>query len=148
MLERTLDDSASRRVLLPEAFLCADEMLLTVTRLVKGLKVDTIATAVNLAEYGSFAATEQLLMAAVAAGADRQAMHEVIRQHSMDAWTRLPGDRTEALAQGLEVDGRVTRWIRRERVRPLLDATGYIGDAPERAMRLAAAIRLALAETR
>lgn len=145
MLERTLDDSASRRVVLPEGFLCADEMLITVTRLVKGLKVDTVAAAVNLATYGSFAATERLLMAAVAAGADRQAMHEVIRQHSMDAWARPPEDRAEALMQNLEIDGRVTRWVRRDRVRPLLDAMGYVGDAPERAMRLAAEIRRALA---
>ena len=83
MLERTLDDSANRRVILPEAFLCADEMVSTARRLVEGLQVSELAVKRNLAAYGVFAATERLLMAAVAAGASRQEMHEVIRVHSL-----------------------------------------------------------------
>ena len=58
LLERTLDDSANQRLLLPEAFLIADELLNTALRLIEGLRVDETATARNLAEYGIFAATE------------------------------------------------------------------------------------------
>ena len=144
MLERTLDDSANRRLMLPEAFLCADELLITAGKLVRGLTVDEAATAANLARYGVFAATERLLMAAVAAGAGRQDMHEVIRQHSMAAWGQAPDERSEWLTGSLEADPRVTRWVSRERVRSLLDAGDYVGDAPAAALGMAADIRAAL----
>jgi adenylosuccinate lyase len=75
LLERTLDDSANRRIILPEAFLCADELLITAQRLTAGLVINEAAIARNVAIYGPFAATERLLMAAVKAGADRQEMH-------------------------------------------------------------------------
>ncbi|MBI3764631.1 MAG: adenylosuccinate lyase, partial [Chloroflexi bacterium] len=62
LLERTLDDSANRRIILPEAFLAADELLMTARKLIEGLVVDESAAARNLAAYGVFAGTEQLLM--------------------------------------------------------------------------------------
>ena len=83
LLERTLDDSANRRVILPEAFLCADELLMTAQKLIAGLVINETAIARNFAIYGPFAATEKLLMAAVKAGANRQEMHEVIREHAL-----------------------------------------------------------------
>ncbi|MBM3153030.1 MAG: adenylosuccinate lyase, partial [Chloroflexi bacterium] len=86
LLERTLDDSANRRILLPEAFLAADEMLRTTRLILGGLQVDEAAIARNLETYGPFAATERLLMALVKAGAHRQEMHERIRGHAMQAW--------------------------------------------------------------
>ena len=76
LLERTLDDSANRRTLLPEAFLIADELLRTASRIVDGLVVNMDALRRNLAVYGPFAASERVLMALVKSGADRQAMHE------------------------------------------------------------------------
>ncbi len=89
LLERTLDDSANRRLILPEAFLIADEMLVRSLRLIDGLLIDDRAVARNLAGYGAFAATERLLMELVRAGADRQAMHERIRRAQPG---RLAGD--------------------------------------------------------
>ena len=64
LLERTLDDSANRRIILPEAFLCADELLITAQRLIGGLVINEAAVSRNFAAYAPFAATERLLMAA------------------------------------------------------------------------------------
>jgi adenylosuccinate lyase len=147
MLERTLDDSANRRVILPEAFLCADELLNTARRLVDGLQVSEPAVHRNLAAYGVFSATERLLMAAVAAGASRQEMHEVIRQHSLAAWAEVAAGRPNTLADRLAADERIGRFVPSQGIRSvhgireLLDAGGYVGDAPERARRMAAAMR-------
>jgi adenylosuccinate lyase len=145
MLERTLDDSANRRLILPEAFLCADELLATAFRIVEGLQVGESAVQRNLAAYGVFAATERLLMAAVAAGANRQEMHEVIRVHSLVAWMELATGRANPLAERLAADERIGRYLTAEAIRGLLDAADYVGDAPERARRMAAAKRDAVA---
>ena len=141
LLERTLDDSANRRVVLPQAFLAADELLRRAGRLVGDLQVNEGAIARNLAIYGTFAATERLLMALVRAGADRQAMHEVIRVQSMAAWASIEAGRSNPLAEQLASDAEVLRYLPDDRVRRLMDSTGYVGDAPQRARALAAEIR-------
>jgi len=79
LLERTLDDSANRRTLLPESFLIADELIQTSAKILDGLQVDQAAIERNLRTYGPFAATERVLMALGKAGADRQAMHDRLR---------------------------------------------------------------------
>ncbi len=88
-LERTLDDSANRRIALPEAFLAADAIVRLVQNIAKGLIVNEKIVAKNLNEYLPFLITENLLMAAVKKGGDRQALHEVIRTHSMTATARM-----------------------------------------------------------
>lgn len=88
-LERTLDDSANRRISLPEAFLATDAVLRLVQNIAKGLVVNEKIIAKNLNEYLPFLVTENLLMAAVKKGGDRQALHEVIRTHSMAATARM-----------------------------------------------------------
>ena len=141
LLERTLDDSANRRVVLPQAFLAADDLLRRAGRLVSGLQVNEGAMARNLAVYGTFAATERLLMALVRAGADRQAMHEVIRVQSMAAWASIEAGEPNPLAEFLASDPEVLRYLPDDRVLRLMDSTGYVGDAPQRARALAAEIR-------
>ncbi len=141
LLERTLDDSANRREILPVAFLAAEELVRTSTRLLRGLVIDDRAVAANLARYGMFAATERLLMELVKAGADRQAMHEQIRRHCLAAWEEVRAGRENPLAARLAADPEITRYLAAEQVRSLLDVTGYLGDAPERARRMAGAIR-------
>ena len=71
-LERTLDDSANRRIVLPEAFLATDELLRRAHRLVSGMTIDRDASARLLEAYGPFAATERMMMEVAARGADRQ----------------------------------------------------------------------------
>jgi len=141
VLERTLDDSANRRIVLPEAFLCADELLTTAQKLIGGLAIDEATVARNFAAYAPFAATERLLMAAVEAGADRQAMHEIIREHSMNAWAEVKAGRPNPLISALCADARIMPYLDSKVVRSLLDARGYVGDAPGRARLVAAKIK-------
>ncbi|HHS97636.1 MAG TPA: adenylosuccinate lyase [Chloroflexi bacterium] len=141
LLERTLDDSANRRLILPGAFLATDEMLLRAARLVQGLVLDREAIERNLTAYGTFAATERLLMELVKAGADRQAMHEVLREHSMVAWEAVRRGQPNPLPDRLAADPRLTAHLLPDRIRALLDATGYVGDAAERARALAGEMR-------
>lgn len=147
LLERTLDDSANRRLILPGAFLATDEMLMRAARLVRGLALNREAIGRNLSAYGTFAATERLLMELVKAGADRQQMHEVLRVHSMAAWESVRAGRPNPLPDLLAADPRLTVHLPPDRIRALLDATGYVGDAPDRARRLAAEIRRHLTPT-
>jgi adenylosuccinate lyase len=145
LLERTLDDSANRRVVLPEAFLLTDEALIRATALVEGMQIWPAAVARNLRDYGLFAATERVLMAAVRAGGDRQSLHEVIREHSLAAWAALQTGAANPLADLLAADPRIAALIPSADLAPLLDASAHVGDAAPRARALATAIRDALA---
>lgn len=140
-LERSLDDSANRRLFLPQAFLLADETLRRTARIVQEMRIDEEAIAANMARYGPFAATERVLMALVAAGADRQQAHEWIRQASLQAWESVQrGADGNPLPGILASDTRITEHIPQTRLRDLMDATTHIGTAPERALALAQTI--------
>ena len=88
-MERTLDDSANRRISLPEGFLCADAILRLGQNVTGGLRVNEKLVARTLREYLPFIATENLLMEAVKRGGDRQELHEIIRRRSMEATARM-----------------------------------------------------------
>lgn len=143
LLERTLDDSANRRTILPEGFLIADEIVMRGLRLIKGLRVDRLASERLLAAYGPFAATERLLMELARRGADRQAMHELIREHSMLAWAATQQGEPNPLIASLCADATLLRYATADEMRAWLDASGYVGDAPARARQLAQSIRAA-----
>jgi adenylosuccinate lyase len=147
LLERTLDDSGNRRLVLPQGFLLADELLRRAGYILEGLVIDDGGVARQLAVYGPFAASERLLMELVRAGADRQAMHEVIRRHSMAAWqavSREPGGENP-LPDLLAGEPEIVAYLPAERVQALMTAGDYVGDAPQRARALAARIRETLA---
>jgi len=144
LLERTLDDSANRRMFLPEAFLLCDEALLRILWLVEGLHVWDGAVQRNLDAYGVFAATERVLMEAVKAGGDRQALHEVIRERSLEAWAALQAGGGNPLRDLLVQEPQLTAHLAPERIAALLDAHTHVGDAAERTLRLADEIRAAL----
>lgn len=146
LLERTLDDSANRRLILPEALLLTDEVLQRAEKLVAGLQIWPGPSARNLRDYGIFAATERVLMAAVKAGGDRQALHEVIREQSLAAWAELQAGGDNPLAARLASDDRITKYLTADAILSLLDASEHVGDAPERSLAFAAAIRHSLAE--
>ncbi len=143
-LERTLDDSANRRVTLPAAFLAADEIVYASARLVAGLQLFEGPMARNLATYGPFAATEALLMELVRAGGDRQAWHERLRQHAQAAWAEVQAGRPNPLAERLLADPELTALVPPPRIREILDVRGYLGDAPERCRAFAAELREAI----
>lgn len=88
-LERTLDDSANRRISMPEGFLCADALLRLAQNVTDGLCVNEKVIEKTVREYLPFIATENLLMEAVKKGGDRQQLHEVIRRCSMEASARM-----------------------------------------------------------
>ncbi len=90
--ERTLDDSANRRLVLPQAFLAVDAVLILYLNVADGLVVYPQVIAKNLEAELPFMATENILMAAVAAGGDRQDLHERIRQHSQAAAAVVKGE--------------------------------------------------------
>ena len=95
-MERTLDDSANRRISIPEAFLCADAILKLIRNIAGGLRVNEKVIDRTLREYMPFIATENLMMEAVKRGGNRQQLHEIIRRCSMAA--------TEKMKQGEPCD--------------------------------------------
>lgn len=145
VLERSLDDSANRRLILPQAFLALDEILMRAERLVSGMSFNEAAMGANLRRYGPFAATERVLMAAVAAGADRQEVHEWIRQASLQAWQAVQAGAENPLAGLLAADERLRPYLDADQIAGLMSAEAYVGSAPQRARQLAADVRQALA---
>lgn len=137
LLERTLDDSANRRTLLPEAFLLTDELLRVTIHIVDDLQVDQAAMQRNLAAYGPFAGIERLLMALSKAGADRQEMHERLRTRAMQAWEAIRGGEPNPLVDTLAREPEIRVYLSEREIVSLLEVGGYVGDAPHRARRVA-----------
>ena len=127
-LERTLDDSANRRVVIPEAFLAVDGILEILINVLDGLVVYPKLIAAHIAAELPFMATENILMAAVKAGGDRQKLHEKIRQHAYAAAEQVkkfgkPND----LIDRLKAD----KDFSKVDFKSVLDPKGYIGRAPQ-----------------
>jgi adenylosuccinate lyase len=141
ILERTLDDSANRRSMLPEAFLICDELLATASKIVAGLVVNEPSIARTMAAYGPFADTERVLMAMGKAGADRQETHERLREHALAAWAELRAGGVNSLAVRIAADPFFGQALGQEALVRLMGDTGYVGTAPRRARELAKAIR-------
>jgi adenylosuccinate lyase len=141
LLERTLDDSANRRTLLPEAFLIVDELLITARRILKGLVINRQAIRRNLEMYAPFAATERVLMAAARRGADRQELHERLRQHAMAAWQEVQEGRPNPLFGRLAEDEWIARYVPAGELAGLAAVDGYTGFAAERARVMAKNLR-------
>jgi len=121
-LERTLDDSANRRLVIPEAFLVTDALLVLATNVAAGLEVRESTIAAHVGDAMPFLATERLLMRGVKAGGDRQRLHEVIRGHSLQGGKDL----LERLAHDAEFKRLGVRATAGE-----LDPAGYVGRAPQ-----------------
>jgi adenylosuccinate lyase len=128
-LERTLDDSANRRMVLPEAFLTADALLLLWRPVAAGLEVHTAMVRRNLDEELPFMASEEILLAASARGGDRQKLHESLRVLSREAGRRVKegGERNPMLEL---VAAEKAFGLDRARLTELLDARRFVGRAP------------------
>lgn len=127
-LERTLDDSANKRITIPELFLATEASLMIVTNVARGLVVYPKVIDAHLRAELPFMASENLMMAAVAAGGDRQELHERIRKHSQDAGARVklegkPNDLLDRLA-GDAAFAKVD-------FNKVLNPNQYVGRAPE-----------------
>ncbi len=141
LLERTLDDSANRRSLLPESFLTTDELLITALRIVDGLQVDKSALVRNISIYGPFAAMERVLMALSKAGADRQVIHERLRQLAMQAWEAVQAGQENPIIEGICQEPQFRRYLDEPELRDLMEISHHTGNAAERARLLAKRIQ-------
>lgn len=135
-LDRTLDDSANRRNLIPDAFLATDEILLTAHKLIDGLVINETRITHNLKQFAPFAATEGILMEAVKNGANRQEMHELLREIAMQAWQKVQAGEENPMERLLIENKDIQRYISAEKLKNLLNVTTHIGTAPKRALRL------------
>ncbi len=127
-LERTLDDSANRRVVIPEAFLAVDGILEILINVTGGLVVYPKVIAGHVAAELPFMATENILMAAVKAGGNRQELHERIRLHSQAAAVQVKRmGRSNDLISRLRADEAFAK-VDFEAV---LDPAKYVGRAPK-----------------
>ena len=138
-LERTLDDSANRRISLPEGFLCADAILRLAKNVTNGLHVNEKIVERTVMEYLPFIATENLLMEGVKRGGDRQRLHEVIRQCSMEATRRMKeGEGCDLLSRLKESD---EFGLTGEELDELLKPSLYLGRCPEQVKAYVEAVR-------
>lgn len=135
-LERTLDDSVNRRLTLPQAFLAADGVLRLGLNIAAGLVVNPEVIARNVAEALPYMATENILMAGVSRGGDRQVLHERIRQHShaVTAHLKAGGQRNDLLDR-LRADPAFTGIDFDQ----LFDASQFVGRAPQQVEEFLAA---------
>ena len=129
-LERTLDDSANRRLVIPEAFLATDAILLLMANVTAGLHVNPGRVRERVARELPFMATEELIVAMVRSGGDRQDAHEIIRRHSIAAARAMAdgADRND-LFERLAADPEVG--IRIEQIRESAVPGRFVGRAPQ-----------------
>ena len=129
-LERTLDDSANRRIVIPEAFLATDAILLLMGNIVTGMEIYPRQIRRRIERELPFMATEELIVRAVRAGRDRQVAHEVIRKHSLDA--------ARAMKEGADTNDMLDRLagdpqygVPMNDLRGVLSPERFVGRAPQ-----------------
>ena len=143
-LERTLDDSANRRISMPEGFLCADAILRLAQNITNGLHVNEKIVAKTVREYLPFIATENLMMEGVKRGGNRQELHEIIRSCSMDATAKMKNGESWDL---LSDRARHSEFgMSRQEMEAALDPMHYIGRCPEQVDAFLAEIRPLIAD--
>ena len=136
-LERTLDDSANRRLSIPDAFLALDGILVLVENVSSGLVVNPGVIRRNLEVHLPFMAAETILMHASSAGGDRQELHERIRRHSMGAAGRMKDEGAEAdLLERIAADDAFGMTL--EDLKKIADPSRFVGRAPEQVDRFLA----------
>jgi adenylosuccinate lyase len=136
LLERTLDDSANKRVIIPEGFLTVDEIMNTSTKLIEGLFINEKKIKYNLDQYAPFSATEIIIIKTVKKGADRQEMHEVLREISMKAWEEVSNGNPNPMKELLNSNQTIKKYLDTKQIDQCLDVRSHVGDAPERARQL------------
>ena len=128
--ERTLDDSANRRMVLPDGFLAVDAILILLTNVITGLDVRAPTIRRNVDRVMPFMATERWLMLGVQAGGDRQALHEVIRQTSHAVSEAMAGGADNDLLDRLAAHEAFAQ-VDRDALRAELAAARYVGRSPQ-----------------
>lgn len=135
-LERSLDDSANKRIAVPEAYLATDSILRLAHNVAAGLKVFPEASARHLEEHLPALAAEPILLLATALGGDRQQLHERIRRHAMQATERVRRGESNDLVERLAGDPEIG--IPREELERVIQPAAMVGRAPEQVDRFVA----------
>ena len=141
-LERTLDDSANRRISMPEGFLCADAILRLAQNVTNGLHVNTKIVEKTVREYLPFIATENLMMEGVKRGGNRQELHEIVRSCSMNATAKMKnGEPWDLLA---DLSAHPEFGMTKAEMEAVLEPTAYIGRCPEQVEQFLTSIQSAI----
>ena len=141
-LERTLDDSANRRISMPEGFLCADAVLRLAQNVTDGLHVNEKIIEKTVKEYLPFIATENLMMEAVKRGGNRQELHEIVRSCSMNATAKMKnGEPWDLLA---DLSAHPEFGMTKAEMEAVLEPTAYIGRCPEQVEQFLTSIQSAI----
>lgn len=128
-LERTLDDSANRRISLPEGFLCADAILIIAGNVAAGMRVNEKVIESAVMEYLPFIATENIMMEAVKRGGNRQELHEIIRGCTMKATQRMKNGEKGGLMELLAAEPKLG--LKEGEINDILEPSKYIGRCPQ-----------------
>lgn len=138
-LERTLDDSANRRIIIPEAFLCVDAILSLYKKIVEGLVVNESVITQRMKEKLPFYAVENILMRSVKNGGDRQEFHKVIRDKSMDVVKKNRKGEYVNLLEELQKDD--VPQILRQSARQMEDLRSFVGRSVEQVVEVSQKIK-------
>lgn len=141
LLERTLDDSANRRIIIPQAFLITEEILITSQKIIEGMVINFEKMKLNLKTYSPFSATELIIIEAVKKGASRQEMHERIRELSLKAWKEVEKGNINPLEKLLKEDNFISKYLSESVIAKLMYVSSHLGDAPDRARSIAKKIK-------
>lgn len=141
LLERTLDDSANRRIVNPEMFLATDEMLNSAVKIIEGLIVNEQRMSKNLEIYWPFSLTESVILEAVKKGADRQEIHEVCREIAMKAWEQIQEGRDNPMADLLESNDVISKYLKPSEIDQLMDFNCHLGNAPQKCREILTKIK-------
>jgi adenylosuccinate lyase len=135
-LERSLDDSANRRLVLPDSFLTADAVLSLAAHVASGLRLDEAAVAARVRRELPFMATETILMKAALAGGDRQALHERLRRHSLAAYQEVAAGGDNPLLDRIAADPAFG--LSREEIEAAIEPQAFTGRSAEQVDELLA----------
>jgi adenylosuccinate lyase len=144
LLERTIDDSANRRSVVPEMFLATDEILSSGAKIVKDFTINQIKVKSNLAKFAPFTATEEIIIKAVKKGADRQRMHEIIRDYAIEAWEKVQNNEPNFLSQNLTNNTYIAEFLSPKEIETTLSVSEHLGTASQRAKKLVQKIHKAI----
>ena len=140
-LERTLDDSANRRAVIPDGFLAVDQMLLTALSVAKGLVVFDGGVKRNVDKFAPFAASERILMECVKQGANRQKMHEKLREIALEAWDGVMKGGANKMEEMLVKDPEIGSYLSGREIHAYMDVSHHVGDCAQRAREMVAVVR-------
>ncbi len=135
-LERTLDDSANRRIIISESFLALDEILITAQKNISGLIINKTKVQQNFDNFAPFAATESIIIESVKKGANRQEMHETLRQLSLTAWAEIQQGKSNPLKELIINNPEIKKYLSEIEINSLFNLNSHLGTATIRSQKL------------